>query len=293
MPELPEVEVVKLFLEEKISGQKIIDLKVINQKSFIGNPSDVVGQTIVGFSRIGKQLSIHLSNKLILLVHLKMTGQLIFVDSDRTILGHPTKDSTQSLPNKSTRIIFHFSPTSSRGAPKGQGVLYFNDQRKFGWIKLLTQAELVEAQQPLGLDIFDTKFTPEYLFSQLQRTSRPIKLALLDQHFFAGIGNIYANDALFLSGVHPLLKSNNTTLSQAKLIHRHLVAIMQQSVLAGGSTAKDNKYVRPDGTYGSNQFLFRVYQREGEPCLQCGAKIKKIQLGGRGTFFCPSCQKLS
>lgn len=283
MPELPEVEVVKLFLEEKITNQKIIDLKVINQKSFIGNPNDVIDQTIVGFSRIGKQLSIHLSNKLILLVHLKMTGQLIFVDSDRTILGHPTKDSTQTLPNKSTRLVFKFKKST----------LYFNDQRKFGWIKLLTPAELVEAQQSLGLDIFDPRFTPEYLFSQLHKTSRPIKLALLDQHFFAGIGNIYANDALFLSGIHPLTKSNTITLSQSKSVHRHLVAIMQQSVLAGGSTAKDNKYVRPDGSYGSNQFLFRVYQREGESCLQCGLKIEKLQLGGRGTFFCPSCQKLS
>ena len=283
MPELPEVEVVKLFLEDKLIGQKISDLEILNSKSFLGDPKKVVGQTITKFSRIGKQLSIHLSNKLILLVHLKMTGQLIFVDSDRTILGHPTKDSNQSLPNKSTRIVFHFKKST----------LFFNDQRKFGWIKLFNQSDLKDFQSPLGLDIFDPKFTPEYLHTQLQKTSRPIKLVLLDQHFFAGIGNIYANDTLFLSGIHPLSKSNKTTLPQAKTIHHHLVAIMQQSVLAGGSTAKDNKYVRPDGSFGQNQFLFRVYQRAGEPCLQCQTKIEKIQLGGRGTFFCPQCQKLT
>lgn len=281
MPELPEVEVVRLFLEDKLLNQKISNINILNPKSFVGNRQQVVGQTILKFTRIGKQLSIHLSNKLILLVHLKMTGQLIYLADDRTVLGHPTKDSLQPLPNKSTRIVFKFK----------KATLFFNDQRKFGWIKLLTQVELVEAQKPLGLDIFDPNFTPQYLFSQLQKTSRPIKLVLLDQHFFAGIGNIYANDALFLAGIHPQTKSNQTTLSQAKSIHHQLIAIMQQSVLAGGSTAKDNKYVRPDGSFGQNQFYFQVYQRVGEPCLHCGSKIKKIQLGGRGTFFCPKCQK--
>jgi len=276
MPELPEVEVVKLFLAEKLIGQKISDIDILNSKSFFGDPQQIIGQTIIKFTRIGKQLSIHLSNKLILLIHLKMTGQLIF---NGYIFGHPTK----LINPKSTRLIFTFNDGS---------VLYFNDQRKFGWIKLLTQTELVEAQQSLGLDIFDPKFTPQYLYSQLQKTSRPIKVVLLDQHFFAGIGNIYANDALFLAGIHPQSKSNKIRLFQAKLIHHHLVAIMQQSVLAGGSTAKDNKYVHPDGSFGQNQFFFRVYQRAGEPCLRCHSPIEKIQLGGRGTFFCPKCQKI-
>jgi formamidopyrimidine-DNA glycosylase len=218
-----------------------------------------------------------------------MTGQLVIGDY---VLGHPTKDATKNLPNKSTRLIFHFSPPSSRGVPAGQGVLYFNDQRKFGWVKLLNNAELVEAQSGLGLDIFDPKFTPQYLFNQLQKTSRPVKLVLLDQHFFAGIGNIYANDALFLARIHPRISSKKITLKQAKLIHKSLLDIMRQSVLAGGSTARDRKYVRPDGTPGQNQFSFRVYQRSGEPCPKCGTSIKRISLGGRGTFFCPKCQKI-
>ena len=303
MPELPEVEVVKLFLEQKLLKKTITKLEILNPKSFIGDPKKVINNRIVKFSRIGKQLSIYLSNNLILLVHLKMTGQLILsplsskgvAEGQGILMGHPTKNALLNLPNKSTRIIFHFGNVgaSLAGAQNNSNyILYFNDQRKFGWIKLLNQTELVESQSNLGLDIFNPKFSPQYILSQSQKSRRPIKIILLDQHFFAGIGNIYANDALFLSGIHPKTPSNIITLKQAKLIHKHIIEIMQQSVLAGGSTARDNKYLRPDGSSGQNQFLFRVYERKGEPCLQCSTKIEYLHLGGRGTFYCPSCQAI-
>jgi len=291
MPELPEVEVVKLFLEQKLLKKTITKLKILNPKSFVGEPKLVEGQKIVKFSRIGKQLSIYLSNHLILLVHLKMTGQLILVpplsrggpEGGGVVLGHPTKDSSLPMPTKSTRLIFSFRNNSK---------LYFNDQRKFGWVKLLTNAELVEAQSDLGLDIFDLKFSPQYIFNQLQKSRRPIKIILLDQHFFAGIGNIYASDALFLSGIHPKTPSNKVPRSKVLKFYSSILSIMRQSVLAGGSTARDNKYLRPDGTFGNNQFFFRVYERKGEPCLKCGTKIEYFKLGGRGTFFCSKCQKM-
>jgi formamidopyrimidine-DNA glycosylase len=280
MPELPEVEVVKLFLEQKVLHKTITKLEILNPKSFIGDPKLVKNQKIIKFSRIGKQLSIYLFNQLILLVHLKMTGQLIY---DGFVLGHPTKDALSSLPGKSTRLIFTFDNNSK---------LYFNDQRKFGWIKLLKPKELIESQSVLGLDIFNPDFSPEYIFNQLQRSHRPVKVILLDQHFFAGIGNIYANDALYLAGIHPKTPSNKITPARAKLIHKFLIEIMQQSILAGGSTARDKKYLRPDGTAGNNQFFFRVYERKGEPCLKCHTKIEYQKIGGRGTYFCPKCQKL-
>lgn len=288
MPELPEVEVVKLFLEQKLLHKTITNLEVLNQKSFIGDSKKVLNQEIVKFSRIGKQLSIYLSNGQILLVHLKMTGQLIY---GGVLMGHPTKNAFDKLPNKSTRIIFHFSKVGASLA-EAQEILYFNDQRKFGWIKLLSPDELIESQKNLGLDIFDPKFSPQYILNQLSKSRRPVKVMLLYQNYFAGIGNIYANDALFLSGIHPKTPSNKITLTQAKLIHKFLIEIMKQSVLAGGSTAKDNKYLRPDGTFGKNQFFFRVYERKGEPCLKCGTKIEYLKLGARGTFYCPHCQKL-
>ena len=306
MPELPEVEVVKLFLEQKLLHKTITNLEILNKKSFIGDIKKVINQEIIKFSRLGKQLSIYLSNGQILLVHLKMTGQLILsplLGSSRStgvgkgvavgqgiLMGHPTKNALDQLPNKSTRLIFYFSKVGATLAG-AQDILYFNDQRKFGWIKLMSPQELKDSQSNLGLDIFDPKFSPQYILNQLSKSRRPVKVMLLDQNFFAGIGNIYANDALFLSGIHPKTPSNKITLKQAKLIYKHLIEIMKQSILSGGSTAKDNKYVRPDGTFGKNQFFFRVYERKGEPCLKCGTKIEYLKLGARGTFFCPKCQK--
>ena len=195
MPELPEVETVKRILESKLTGATINQIEILNQKSFVGDLNQILHQKIVGFSRLGKQLSIHLENKKILLVHLKMTGQLIFTPSlskrgkgEISAMGHPTKDMyTSSLPNNSTRVVFHLSFPQKR-----ESILYFNDQRKFGWIKIMTKAELLESQKNIGLDIIDPSFTFDYFYSQLQKTSRPIKVTLLDQNKFAGIGNIYA-----------------------------------------------------------------------------------------------------
>jgi formamidopyrimidine-DNA glycosylase len=280
MPELPEVEVVRLFLDSHIIGKTISKLEIITPKSFIGNPKFVVGQKIISTSRLGKQLSLHLKNGLILLFHLKMTGQIIMGDS---ILGHPTpKEDKSHLPNKSTRLFFTFSD-----GPK----LFFNDQRKFGWVKLLNQSELVEAQKNLGLDILSPKFTPKYFYQQLQTSSRPIKSVLLDQNKFAGIGNIYANDALFLAKIHPSSHSNKINFKISTLLHSFLIKIMTESIKNGGSTAKDNKYLHPDGSSGKHQFNFQVYQRTGEPCLICQTPIERVNLGGRGTFYCRKCQK--
>lgn len=265
MPELPEVETIKRFLEKKLLGQTITDIQILTPKSFPADPKLVIGQTIRSFNRLGKQLSIHLSNQLILLIHLKMTGQLVYLNG----------------PNKSTRIIFKFNDHSR---------LYFNDQRKFGWIKILTQKQLSQFQQDLGLDIFDPKFTPNYLFNQLHSTTRPVKLALLNQSKFAGIGNIYANDALFLAKIHPKTRSNTASRSKALSLYRSLISIMTQSVTHGGSTAKDSQYLLPDGSTGSHQFHFQVYQRAGEPCRVCRTPIHRLALGGRGTFYCPKCQ---
>ncbi|MDD2483011.1 MAG: bifunctional DNA-formamidopyrimidine glycosylase/DNA-(apurinic or apyrimidinic site) lyase [Candidatus Shapirobacteria bacterium] len=281
MPELPEVEVVRLFLDSHIVGKTISKLEIITHKSFIGSPELVEGQKIIGTSRIGKQLSLHLKNGLVILFHLKMTGQIIMGES---VFGHPTpKEDKSHLPNKSTRLFFTFSDGSK---------LFFNDQRKFGWVKLLNQAELIEAQKNLGLDILSPNFTPKYLYRQLQSTSRPIKTALLDQSKFAGIGNIYANDALFLSRIHPISSSKKINLKKATLLHHFLIKIMTESIKNGGSTAKDNKYLHPDGSIGQHQFSFQVYQRANEPCLICQALIKKVTIGGRGTFYCPKCQKV-
>ena len=280
MPELPEVEVVRLFLDNHLIGKTISNLEILNKKSFTGDPKKIINQKITKTSRIGKQLSIHLKNNLILLFHLKMTGQIILGDF---VFGHPTpKEDKSILPNKSTRLVFTFSNGSK---------LFFNDQRKFGWVKLFTSNELDDSQKNLGLDILSSKFTSKYFYQQIQNTTRPIKVVLLDQSKFAGIGNIYANDALFLSKINPQTPSNKISFKKALLLHHFLIQIMTESIKAGGSTAKDNKYIHPDGSSGQHQFNFQVYQRAGEPCLVCQTPIKRITLAGRGTFYCHKCQK--
>ena len=282
MPELPEVEVVRLFLQTHLVGKTISSIEILNQKSFIARPElvkEVKDKKIISTSRLGKQLSLHLQDGLILLFHLKMTGQVIY---EGVSLGHPTpKEDKTSLPNKSTRLIFNFSDKSK---------LYFNDQRKFGWVKLLNKTELIKVQKNLGFDILSPKFTSKYFYNQLQSSLRPIKSVLLDQSKFAGIGNIYANDALFLSSIHPQTSSKKISILQTNIIRKYLISIIKESISQGGSTAKDNKYIHPDGSHGQHQFHFRVYQREGEPCLKCKSLIKKIKIGGRGTFYCPKCQ---
>jgi formamidopyrimidine-DNA glycosylase len=280
MPELPEVEVVRLFLESKLIGKKISNLEILTPKSFIGDSKKVIDQKIIKFTRLGKQLSIHLQNNLIILFHLKMTGQIILGDF---VFGHPTpKEDKTNLPNKSTRLVFTFSDNSK---------LYFNDQRKFGWVKILSPDELKDFQKNVGIDILSSNFTDKYFYHQLQSTFRAIKLVLLDQNKFAGIGNIYANDALFLSKINPSTPSKKVSKSKAHLLRQNLIDLMKESILHGGSTAKDNKYIHPDGSFGGHQYHFRVYQRDGEPCLVCQTPIKRTKIGGRGTFYCPKCQK--
>jgi len=280
MPELPEVETVRLFLDQHILGKTISKIEILSQKSFVGDPELVEGQEIISTSRLGKQLSLHLKNSLILLFHLKMTGQVIIGDS---VFGHPTpKEDKSVLPNKSTRVVFTFSDATK---------LFFNDQRKFGWVKVLNKDELAESQKNVGVDILSPAFTDKYFYEKLQNTSRSIKIVLLDQSRFAGIGNIYDNDALFLSKINPKLPANKVTLKQAKILRQNLIDLMRESLFHGGSTAKDNKYIHPDGSFGEHQYHFRVYQRSEEPCLVCQTPIKRIKLGGRGTFFCLKCQK--
>lgn len=276
MPELPEVEVIRQFLDKKIVGQTISKIDILTSKSFIGNPKRVEGQKIIKLSRLGKQLSLVLGNNLVLLFHLKMTGQIIY--SPPLSRGGPERGGVL----KSTRLIFKLKKT---------GFIFFNDQRKFGWVRIFTPSELIKYQSNLGYDIFSPKFSPNYFYQQLKSTSRPVKTVLLDQSKFAGIGNIYANDTLFLSGIHPSTPSRQISRSKALSLYRSLLSIMRQSVLAGGSTAKDHGYLKPDGSKGSNQLSFRVYQRTGEPCLKCKTPIKYTKVGNRGTFFCPKCQK--
>lgn len=299
MPELPEVETIRRQLEPKIVGKTITDIEIICPKSFQGDPKKIIGKKIISLTRIGKQLSINLSGNWVILAHFKMTGGLFFKPQKHTraILklgsppsfvkeGNSPKRREGDLNNKAVL------PFSRGDAPKGRGVLYFNDLSKFGWLKLFTQKSLKSFQKNLGLDALSPNLTPAIFYQLLHSSPRPIKLVLLDQSKFAGIGNIYANDALFKSKIHPQKPANKISRSQSATLLLNLQKIMSESILHGGSTARDRGYIMPDGQAGSHQDHFLVYGRENEPCLSCSVKIKRIKQGGRSTFYCPHCQKL-
>lgn len=290
LPELPEVETIKIGLSKKLIGKKIVDIDVLNKKSFQGKLEDVLGSKIVGIERRAKLIRIILSNDLNLLFHLKLTGQLIVVDhGERFAGGHPSHDWHAKLPNSSTRIIFDFSDNIK---------LFFNDLRKFGWCKVLKSETIVRLfNEDFGVEPFDLRsgqaskeFNIEYLLTQAKRIpNRNIKQFLMDQKIIAGIGNIYADEILFESRVMPTRKIKDLKLSEWQKIHENIIKILKLGIKYGGTT--DSDYVNALGKKGGMQDHLKVYHRTGKPCFGCKGMVKRMTIGGRGTHYCPICQK--
>lgn len=264
MPELPEIETVKLQLQKVLVGQKLLksDFFEVNRK------------TVKEIKRLGKVLLINFGPGLDLGFHFKMTGQLIYEEGGKRVVGgHPTEDFVAKMPSKHTRAIFYFD----------KGTLYFNDQRMFGWIML--NPKFVDKLGPEPFDIQDTKF-----IKILSGLKKPIKIALMDQEIISGVGNIYANDALWEARIDPRTPSNKVTSDRVKLLLEKIKLVLKEGIRYGGATAADAKYIDLHGLGGHYQEHFRVYDREGQPCQRCGRKIERVELGGRGTYYCPKCQ---
>ncbi|MBQ5812034.1 bifunctional DNA-formamidopyrimidine glycosylase/DNA-(apurinic or apyrimidinic site) lyase [Candidatus Saccharibacteria bacterium] len=279
MPELPEVETVKRGLEGFILGAKLVRVEVLCEKSFIGEP---VSGRVVGIRRFGKALVIDLDSNMSLMIHLRMTGQLIYDGRERYAAGHPSENFVAELPNRQTRVILRFD----------EGVLYFNDQRKFGFIKVMPTAEVVKdgfirklAKEPWEMSAVELK-------TSLQRHKQSaVKAVILDQTVICGLGNIYADEALYEAKIHPARKAGSLNLTEVANLLTATKVVMEKSIESGGSTMRN--YVKADGSRGNYLDLFaKVYHRDGEPCERCGTKLEKIKVGGRGTHFCPECQKL-
>lgn len=284
MPELPEVETIKRGLSERIIGKKILDIAIDNQKSFLGEPKDVIGLEIIDVQRRAKLIRIRLSNGLNLLFHLKLTGQLIVIDhNERFAGGHPSHDWHAELPNSNTRITFALSDNIK---------LFFNDMRKFGWCKVLKDDE-VEAiyQKDYGFEPLDKGFTTEYLLSKAKRIpNRNIKQFLMDQTIAAGMGNIYTDETLFEAKISPLKKIKDITLPEWQKIIASAIKVLKLGIKHGGTT--DSDYVNVDGQKGGMQNYLNVYHQTGKPCPNnCGGTVKRIVVGGRGTHYCPVCQR--
>jgi formamidopyrimidine-DNA glycosylase len=288
MPELPEVETVRRGLEKLIVGKTIKTIEHDTEKSFPNDPIIVsefaVGASILNVKRRAKVLLIELSTDYTLMVHLKMTGQMVFVGSERFGAGHPNESLVGNLPDRSTRVIITFNDGSR---------LYFNDQRKFGWMKLLP-TEMI-ALEPFMLKVgpepLEPEFTDRIFITRIRRRANTsIKAAILDQTVLAGVGNIYADESLWGAKIHPATLVKNVSDAKLKLLHHELLFVLKLAIEKGGST--DRNYVNAEGKKGSYIDFARVFRREGLACPRCQTTIKKLRVAGRGTHICATCQKL-
>lgn len=279
MPELPEVETIRIQLDKYLVGKKINDLQINLPKIFIGDPKKVIGQKIIKIRRFAKVLVIDLSNHYSILTHLKMTGQYIY--QDEKIKGGLSPKVLGGVPGKHTHVIFKLS----------QGNLYFNDVRRFGWIKVI-QTDEVEREkfiQKLGPELLKT-LTLEKFREILKNNKTKIKILLMNQEKISGVGNIYANDALWLAKINPQRVSSSLDEKEQKNLFNALEEVLKTSLKYQGSS--EDAYVTPEGKEGNYQLHSLVYRKNGQPCSRCKkAKIVRITLGSRGTFYCLNCQK--
>jgi formamidopyrimidine-DNA glycosylase len=287
MPELPEVETIRIGLGRLLPGRQIESVDFDWPKSFPNAPADVsqfvVGSKVVSVARRAKVLLIELSSKYSLIIHLKMTGQLVFRSGEEAFgAGHPNASLIGQLPDKSTRVSISFQDGSK---------LYFNDQRKFGWMRLVPTAEVVNLDffRKVGPEPLSDDFTwQDFRDRLMRRKNTNIKAALLDQTVIAGVGNIYADESLWGAKIHPTTLVKQLSDEQIRTIYEELVFVLKLAIEKGGST--DKNYVNAEGKSGSYMSFARVFRREGQPCPRCGTIIEKLRVTGRGTHVCPHCQ---
>ena len=282
MPELPEVETITRRLQPLLLGKVVTSIDKIHPKPLQGNQQLILDQPITEISRRAKIMRIQFSNRHNILVHLKMTGQLIYVDKDQKVGGgHPTEDWIRSLPSSHTRLTIHLEPTAQ---------LFFNDQRLFGWLKVLNDEQVEKEFSKLGPDANTEEFTLQDFKQKIKNRSLPIKQLIMDSSIVSGIGNIYACDTLNLARISPYRPGKSLSDEEIKVLYESAKYIINEGIKAGGATT-DGKFINIDGLAGKYQLQARVYDRKGLPCLNCGGIIAKEKLGGRGTYWCPNCQK--
>lgn len=287
MPELPEVETIRIGLSQYLVDETVKAVDFDTPKSFPNNTTQVkqflIGATITRVTRRAKVLIIDLDTDYSLVIHLKMTGQLIFQShTERWGGGHPTDSLIGQLPDRSTRVIFTFADRSK---------LFFNDQRKFGWVRLIPTIEVpnIDFFKKIGPEPLGPEFTFEGLKTRLKRRPKSgIKAAILDQSVVAGIGNIYADELLHLAKIHPATLVSQLSTAKLKRLWQAIPVVLRLAIKNGGST--DRNYVNADGKKGNYLNFARVFRREDLPCPDCGAIIQKTRVAGRGTHFCPHCQ---
>lgn len=291
MPELPEVETVARGLHTHIQGKTIKNVIVLEKKKFKGTPAQLkkyaVGKPVTAITRRAKWLILELSSGYGFVIHLKMTGQLLYQanhDNQGLFLGGHTMshEKIHKLPSSHTRVVFEF---------QDQSRLYFQDMRKFGYVEFYSPAEIEQyfIQKKLGLEPLDKAFTFNYFRTQLQRHSKTtIKAVLLNQSIIAGLGNIYVDDTCWQAKVKPTRLVSSLTIVEQKALFQASKKIITEAIKLGGTSF--SHYYRVDGTLGQYWQKRKVYGRTGEPCIRCTTLIKKTRCAGRGTHYCPKCQ---
>ena len=287
MPELPEVETVRIGLSAFLPGKVVKAVHSDWPKSFPNAQHDVdqflIGAHIQEVTRRAKVLIIHLSSAYSLVIHLKMTGQLVYRgEHERFGAGHPNDSLVHDLPDKTTHVQLDFTDGSH---------LFFNDQRKFGWVRLLPTVAIPELDffKKVGPEPLSTTFTAQDFIDRLLRRHKSgIKAVLLDQTVVAGIGNIYADESLWAAKIHPETKVQDIPQAALQKLYTELIAVLKLAIEKGGST--DRNYVNAEGKKGSYMSFARVFRREDKPCPRCHTLIIKTRVAGRGTHICPHCQ---
>jgi formamidopyrimidine-DNA glycosylase len=274
MPELPEVETVKNGLAKQIYGKTIKDVFVGSKKLRVPFPpklsETLVDNKIIGLARRSKYILVELSNKKTLVIHLGMSGRILY------------KEGPYKKPEKHDHFILKFTDGSQ---------IIFNDPRRFGLVTLIENKELNSHPlfKDLGAEPLEKGFDGKYLKKVFNKKSQPVKQALMDSHNLVGVGNIYASEALFRTKINPVTPAGKISPAKLKELSENIKIVLKAAIRSGGSTLRD--YVRSDGDVGYFQHSFKVYGREKEPCVSCGSYIKRIVQQGRSTFFCPKCQK--
>lgn len=299
MPELPEVEALRLSLERYVVGSIVKNVQILNAKLVSGKDAirksdnnkteefikNIRGKKIKNLSRRAKNIIIKFTTGEILLVHLKMTGQLVFVDNKKQNIsfgGHPIEDTVKELPHRHTYIIFELS----------NGTLYYNDVRQFGYCLYYKNLKSLEDEkhfEGLGLEPFDETFTVKYLEDKLSKIKSPLKKVLLDQRVVVGCGNIYCDEIAFASHVLPNRSCSSLSKSEVKLIHKNMLRILDKAIHSGGSSVAN--YLLADGKRGNYSDYHKVYGKKGNPCPICKKPLSHTQLAGRTTVFCENCQR--
>ena len=275
MPELPEVETVRRRLEPLLVGRRFVhveigDARLTRPEDPVEVAAELIGERVAAVERRGKYLIVRFESGRVLLIHLRMTGNV----------RHARSGSFESDPHQ--RAVVNLD--------EGSAVAY-RDVRRFGTWLLLEPGELdAYLAARLGAEPLGRAFTTKVLTSRLEKRKAPIKAALLDQRTLAGLGNIYVDEALWRARIHPLRPARELEAAELRELRSAIAKALEAGIARQGATLRD--YKQPDGSRGRMQERFKVYGRTGQPCARCGTPIEKIRVAGRGTWYCPACQRL-